>query len=143
MRVQTMYRESEPVPVSASAEPAVIVYDGECPFCSSYVRLLRLRQSIGPVRLVDARSSDPLVEALKAAGVDLDEGMVLKLGDRIYHGDECVHTLALLSTSVGLFNRLNAALFRSRTASRALYPILRTGRNAVLSLLGRRKISCG
>lgn len=88
----------------------------------------------------DARSADPLVEDLKAAGIDLDEGMVLKLGDRIYHGDECVHMLALLSTPVGLFNRLNAVLFRSRTASRIVYPILRTGRNAVLALTGRSKI---
>jgi predicted DCC family thiol-disulfide oxidoreductase YuxK len=138
-----MCRESEPVSVSTAAEPTVIVYDGECPFCSSYVRLLRLRHSIGPVRLVDARSPDPLVEDLRAAGIDLDEGMVLKIGGRIYHGDECVHMLALLSTPVGLFNRMNAALFRSRTASRALYPVLRTGRNAILRLLGRSKMGCG
>ena len=79
---------------------------------------------------------------LKAAGIDLDEGVVLKLGNRIYHGDECVHMLAHLSTPVGLFNRLNAVLFRSRAASRIVYPILRSGPNALLALRGRSRISC-
>ncbi|CAN0407117.1 unnamed protein product, partial [Scytosiphon promiscuus] len=36
----------------------VIVYDGECPFCSQYVKMLRIHESVGTVRLIDARSSD-------------------------------------------------------------------------------------
>ena len=52
---------------------------------------------------------------------------------RIYHGDACIHMLALLSTPSGAFNRINAAVFRSERASRLLYPILRSGRNATLA----------
>jgi hypothetical protein len=40
-----------------------------------------------------------------------------------------------------LFNRLNAALFRSPRVARLLYPMLRGGRNAVLRLLGRTKLA--
>jgi predicted DCC family thiol-disulfide oxidoreductase YuxK len=119
---------------------AVVVYDGECPFCSRYVAMVRLRDAVGKVRLVNARDPDPLVDDLKQSGFDLDQGMVLVMGDRRYHGADCVHMLAMLSTPVGAFNRLNAAVFRSRTASRLLYPVLRSGRNAVLRLLGRKKI---
>jgi predicted DCC family thiol-disulfide oxidoreductase YuxK len=125
---------------TATGEGAVIVYDGECPFCSRYVALVRLRETLGPVRLVNAREGGPIVEHLLDQGYDLDEGMVLIWQDRIYHGDECIHMLALLSTPSGAFNRINAALFRSERASRFLYPILRTGRNATLRLLGRRKM---
>ena len=122
--------------------PAVcIIYDGDCPFCSAYIRMMRLRASIGPVELINAREGGPVVEDIRAQGIDLDHGMVLKLGDRIYHGDECIHRLALLSTASGPFNRLNALIFRSPRASRALYPILRSGRNAMLSLLARRKLA--
>ncbi len=32
-----------------------ILYDGQCPFCRRYTDLLRLRQSVGEVRLVDLR----------------------------------------------------------------------------------------
>jgi hypothetical protein len=45
-----------------------------------------------------------------------------------------------LSTSSTTFNRLTASIFRSSYRSRALYPILRAGRNAALGLLGRDKI---
>jgi predicted DCC family thiol-disulfide oxidoreductase YuxK len=119
---------------------AWIVYDGQCPFCSRYVQLLRLRESLGTVHLIDAREGGPIVEELQRARVDLDEGMVLKLDDRLYHGHDCIHVLALLSTPSGLFNRINASVFRSPLAARMLYPVLRAGRNAVLRLLGRTKI---
>ena len=126
--------------VTGDGDGAVLVYDGECPFCSRYVALVRLREALGPVRLMNARDGGPVVESLVAAGYDLDEGMVLIWRGRIYHGDACIHLLALLSTPSGAFNRINAAVFRSERASRLLYPILRSGRNATLRLLGRRKM---
>jgi hypothetical protein len=122
-------------------EPAIIVYDGECPFCTRYVAMLRLKAAFGNVRLVDARSGDPVVQRIVDAGLDLDEGMALIQGENIYHGDDCLHRLALMSTPSTLFNKLNGAIFKSPTASRILYPLLRCGRNTALMLLGRRKIS--
>jgi predicted DCC family thiol-disulfide oxidoreductase YuxK len=119
---------------------AWIVYDGQCPFCSRYVQLVRLRDSLGGVELIDARKGGPVVDEVRSAGADLDDGMVLKMDGRLYHGEDCVHMLALLSTPSGLFNRANAAIFRSRSASKLLYPMLRAGRNATLRLLGRSKI---
>ncbi len=126
--------------VPGAAEPPVIVYDGDCPFCSTYVRLVRLREAFGAVRLVDARSDDPILREIGAAGLNLDEGMVLKLDGALYHGDRCLHTLALMSTRSGLFNRVTKAIFSSPRLTRRLYPLLVAGRNATLALLGRRKI---
>ena len=45
----------------------LIVYDGQCPFCSRYVELVRLRQSLGQVRLINAREGGPLVDELQRA----------------------------------------------------------------------------
>lgn len=118
----------------------VIVYDGECPFCSNYVQVLALREAVGKVHLVDARSDHPLVSKLQRDGYDLNEGMAVSFGGRIYYGAECVHMLALLSTDSGIFNRINSVVFRSSTLSRVLYPMLRAGRNLTLRLLGRTKI---
>jgi predicted DCC family thiol-disulfide oxidoreductase YuxK len=125
----------------AKTQGATIVYDGDCPFCSRYVKLVRLREALGRVDLVNAREGGPLVDEVRRAGLDLDEGMVLKLGDRFYHGAACIHMLAVLSTSSGLFNRVTGTLFRSPATARCLYPLLRAGRNATLALLGRRKMS--
>ena len=118
----------------------LLVYDGDCPFCSRYVALVRLRESFGEVELIDARSGHPVAHDLTARGYDLNEGMVLVDGERIYHGNDCIHRLALMSTRSGLFNRFNSAVFRSRRASAILYPFLRGGRNLTLRLMGRKKI---
>ncbi|MAM61595.1 DCC1-like thiol-disulfide oxidoreductase family protein [Maritimibacter sp. UBA3975] len=118
-----------------------IVYDGECPFCSRYVAMLRLREAAGPVELVNAREDHPAVTRVMAAGFDLDKGMALIDGDTIHYGDDCIHRLALMSTNSTLFNRLNARIFRSPRVAKLLYPVLKTGRNVTLALMGRRKIS--
>lgn len=121
-------------------EGAVIVYDGECPFCTRYARLVNLRQAVGRVTLLDARQGGPLVSRLAAEGYDLDEGMVLLYGGQTYHGADCMHMLALLSGGGGAVNRLCAAMFRHPGTARRFYPVLRAGRNAVLRLLGRGRI---
>lgn len=127
-------------PANDDRDVAWIVYDGECPFCSAYVKLVRLRDTIGDVRLANARDGGPIVEEVRRAGFDLDEGMALKYQGRIYHGADCMNLLALLSTPSSAFNRVNGLMFRSPAVSRILYPVLRAGRNATLRLLGRRKI---
>ncbi len=122
-------------------EGPVIVYDGECPLCSAYVRMLRLRRAAGPVTLVDAREAGhPLVARARAEGLDLDRGMVVALGGRLHHGDAAMTVLSLLTTPIGQFNRLTAWIFRSPARARFLYPAMVAGRNLVLRLLGRRKI---
>lgn len=117
-----------------------IVYDGDCPFCSRYVAMVRLREAAGPVELINAREAHPAVDRVRAAGYDLNQGMALVDGDEIHFGDACIHRIALMSTPSGLFNRVNAAVFRSPALSRMLYPVLRLGRNATLRMLGRAPI---
>lgn len=131
---------SEHTELSDYTGQTIIVYDGDCPFCSRYIAWHRLRESIGPVTLENARDGGKLAQILPSAGYDLNEGMVLIWNNRIYHGDSCIHHLALLSSDSGLFNKVNAAIFRSKWLSTFLYPILRTGRKATLWIMGRTKI---
>ncbi len=114
----------------------LIVHDGACPLCRFYVRRLRLERAAGPVEIVDARSGDPRVAELAAAGYHLDAGMVVVLDGRIFHGDEAVHALALLSTPIDAFNRLNRGLLARPGIARALYPLFRAARRVALALTG-------
>ena len=123
-----------------TATKAWLYYDGDCPFCSAYVKYSRFREAVGAVKLINIRDHGTKLNE-RVLGFDLDEGMLLRLGDSYYHGDDCIHMLALLSSRATPFSRLNAMVFRSPRRSRALYPILRTGRNLTLTLLGRRKFS--
>ncbi|MDA1073673.1 MAG: DCC1-like thiol-disulfide oxidoreductase family protein [Proteobacteria bacterium] len=114
-----------------------LIYDGECPFCSNYIAALRLRQS-SEVRLIDARLGGVEADICRAAGLDLDEGIVLHLDGFFYHGADCLNRLALLTTGADWFNRASRAMFRSSVVSSICYPVLRAGRNLTLRLLGRK-----
>lgn len=131
---------SEYPALSAYSSKTIVVYDGECPFCARFVTWQRLKDSVGPISLCSARKESDLVSSLWAEGFDLNEGMVLIWNDQVFHGDDCVNRLALLSSGFGLFNKLNAVLFSSPRVSALMYPVLRAGRNAVLKLLGRKKL---
>jgi predicted DCC family thiol-disulfide oxidoreductase YuxK len=120
-----------------------IVYDGDCPFCAAYARMTRLRAAAGRVALVNAREDHPVVWEARAAGLDLDEGMVVKAGGRLYHGDAAMTLLAGLTTPSGLFNRVTAWAFRNPARARVIYPPMVAGRALTLRLLGRRKLSQG
>lgn len=126
--------------VPSSPGNAVIVYDGDCIFCQNYVKLVRLRDTVGKVDLVDARSDDPRVPAYKARGFDLNEGMIFDYKGQVYHGSDAVHVLGTLSTSSGFFNKLNNRIFSSKVASKVLYPWLKLGRRATLLLRGKKLI---
>ena len=67
--------------------------------------------------------------------------MVVKVGSELYYGADAIHALALMGTNQGLFNRLAYWSFRSRAASRLLYPVLRACRNLLLKFLGVTKIN--
>jgi predicted DCC family thiol-disulfide oxidoreductase YuxK len=120
---------------AAGAAPVTIFYDGQCPFCSGYVGLVRLRAAAGEVRLVDARTGAP--ELAGAAGFDLNQGMLVTAGASRFYGADAVHWLALMSTRSGPFNRIAYALFRHRRLARLLYPAMRAVRNLTLRGLGR------
>ena len=125
----------------SSASNNWILYDGECPFCKSYVALVRLKEAIGPVRILNARDGGPEVDLARARGLDLDEGMVLHYQGQLYHGDACMQVLATFSESGGVLRPLLAWVFRSPQRARWLYPWLRAGRNITLKLLRKPKIS--
>jgi predicted DCC family thiol-disulfide oxidoreductase YuxK len=113
-----------------------VVYDGECPFCRNYVRLANLRAAGTAVELVDAREMDPIALECAKRGFDLDEGMVVILEGRFYHGGDAVNRIALISSSSGIINTVNRWIFRHPGLSRLLYPGLRACRNFTLRVLG-------
>lgn len=119
----------------------LLVYDSQCPACDYYCKLAQIRSSVGQLRLVDARDGGAIMQEITRAGFDIDEGMVLKLGDNLYYGADAIHMLSLLSTRSGIFNRLTYWTFRSRSVARILYPVLRSGRNLLLKVLGVTRIN--
>ncbi len=123
------------------AEVMYLLYDGQCPICHHYVTKLRLEQAAGKLMLINAREQNTLLDEVKAAGLDIDNGMVLKIGDQLYYGSDAIHRLALMGTRSGLFNRLNFLIFRSKILSMLLYPICKSFRDVLLWALRIPKIN--
>ena len=123
------------------APEVVVVYDKHCPACDYYCNMVRIRESVGRLVLLDARAAGPLMDAITARGWDIDQGMVVKVGDELYYGSDAIHVLALLGTNRRLFNRVAYWSFRSTAMSRILYPMLRFFRNMLLKTLGKTKIN--
>jgi predicted DCC family thiol-disulfide oxidoreductase YuxK len=122
-------------------EEIILVYDQECPFCYHYSQLIRIKKDFGKLTMINARDDHKVVKDIKKLGFDLNKGMIVKIAEQYYHGADALNILALLSSRSGLFNKLNYWCFKSKTISVWLYPILRSGRNLVLVLLRKNKIT--
>ncbi len=125
----------------SGTQDILLVYDNECPACNYYCNLARIRESVGKLILVDARDGGPVMDEITAAGLDVDQGMVLKVGDKLYYGADALHSLSLMSTRSGVFNRLSYLIFGSQRVSAILYPVLRSCRNLLLKFLRKSKIN--
>ncbi len=115
-----------------------LLYDGGCPVCAYYARHVDLADN--ELVRVDAREPGALRDEVTAAGIDINEGMVLQVGDTLYVGSDALHQLALQSSGGGLGNRISAALFRRPRLARTLYPFLARCRSLLLAMLGRPPI---
>jgi predicted DCC family thiol-disulfide oxidoreductase YuxK len=127
--------------MSMERDGNLLVYDRACPVCEAYCRMVRIHEASGRLRLVNARDAVPVMDEITASGLDIDQGMVLKVGGVLYYGADAMHALALMSSRSGVFNRLNYWVFRSEARSRLVYPVVRALRNLLLKALGRRRIN--
>ena len=126
---------------SVAQEEVLLVYDRECPACHAYCQIVRIRESAGSLRIINARDDSAVMDEITKLGWDIDQGMVLKVGESLYYGSDAIHALALLGSRSGVFNRLNYWIFRSKALSSVLYPVLRCFRNLLLKLLRKTKIN--
>ncbi len=122
-------------------EEILLVYDRECPVCNAYCQIVKIRESVGDLRIVNARENSDVMDEITAQGLDIDQGMVLKMGEQLYYGSDAIHTLALIGSRSGIFNRVNYWIFKSRIASSILYPCLKSCRNLLLKILRKSKIN--
>jgi predicted DCC family thiol-disulfide oxidoreductase YuxK len=122
-------------------EQILLVYDHECPACNSYCQIVKIRESVGDLIIVDARAETEILNEITAQGLDIDQGMVLKMGDQLYYGADAIHALALIGSRSNVLNRINYWVFKSKTRSDLFYPILKSCRNILLKILRKSKIN--
>lgn len=114
------------------------IYDGDCPICQTGASFYKVRQSVGKVVTVDARTekNHPVLLEVNKARLNLDDGMVIKFNGTLYQGAAALHLMATLGADEGILNTINNALFKNEALAKTLYPYMRMGRNIALKIKG-------
>jgi hypothetical protein len=113
-----------------------LLYDGECPVCSAYVAMARLRRLYPDLEVLNARAEPGLVAELRRQGYEINVGMVLNLDGVVHFGADATRTIACLGgASPSWWRRTGLSLLAA-----APYRWLSLGRRALLALLRRRSI---
>ncbi len=115
------------------------VYDDQCPVCRTYCKNVNLDDSSLRLWLVDARKNSATMDDITAHGLDIDEGMVLKTGGKLYYGSDVMHQIALRAKKYGWVGWVNRLFFGARGMARIFYPAGKVARNLLL-LAGIEKI---
>ena len=113
-----------------------IVYDGDCPFCRSYVTLMKLRTAFGKVELIDARAGGEMVLRLTQQGYDLNQGMAVIYAGQVYHGKDVVIIISAMTGKLSWAGELLAAVLRNKRRAAMIYPVMKLGRKITLKILG-------
>lgn len=128
-------------PGESCADADFLLYDGECPACSAYVAMSRLRQLYPGLRVMSARSEPALVAELRGKGYEINEGMVLCLDGVIHYGPDATREIAVLGrSSPSRWRRAALAAVGTAPWARRLYPWLNRMRLLLLRMLGRKPI---
>jgi predicted DCC family thiol-disulfide oxidoreductase YuxK len=117
-----------------------IVYDDQCPVCRTYCAGLK-PQADGPaLDLVDARQGGALMDEITARGLDIDQGMVVKIGDTLHYGSDAIHELSKYAGTKNAMGVMGRVFFGSRFIARIVYPPCKAVRNVLLRMLGISKV---
>ena len=122
-------------------QQALLLYDGECPFCAFYVReLTNLRRIIPNIELKNARDADDAVVKHYKKKYDLNEGFLLVLHGKEYYGHAAINAISLLKSGTGIFAKVIELSLSSRFVARVIYPVLVTLRKIYLFIIGKEGI---
>ena len=118
----------------------VIIYDGDCPFCNSYITYSGLRTHFSTVELIDARSRPELVASYRQQGYDLNTGMIVVAEGQILHGSAAMAWIAQSTKETSRVNGVLHSVFKRTRAGHMTYAVMRYGRTVALRLLFRRRL---
>ena len=119
----------------------IIIYDGECPFCSDFVSLNRLRDLGYSVSIINARDhGDPLVKDL-SENYDLDDGMIVVYNDSVLFGAAAAHFISTSFAKRNIRAVFYCSLLSNQRIAEVFYPILVKLRKLFLRIIGKKRIN--
>ena len=126
---------------SSMSNTLIIGYDGDCPFCNSYIRMQRFKEMSLKVELKNFRESPDLIETMQSQGRNPNDGMYVNFNGAEYYADEAMTLISGLPSNKNIISLFFKWWFQNKTRAKILYPALRIGRNLALKILRRQQIT--
>ncbi|WP_126001985.1 DCC1-like thiol-disulfide oxidoreductase family protein [Sphingomonas sp. ABOLE] len=114
---------------ASQCETLVLLYDGECPFCTHYCAMAALAARGIAVELHDAREAANRTRFPAASRYDLDRGMLALWRGKAFHGADAMNLVGILIEESPW-----SGLMQHRWLASFCYPALRLVRNAALAV---------
>ena len=116
-----------------------ILYDGECPVCKNYISFMNVKKKFG-IQLLNARLYPELVQFYRDKEIDINDGFLLKLDEKVYYGDDCINKITSLGNSKNYLVKIHDFIFASKLISKLLYPIFVILRKILLFIINVKKL---
>ncbi|MBT5411961.1 MAG: DUF393 domain-containing protein [Cellvibrionales bacterium] len=113
-----------------------IIYDGECPFCTDFVKASNLRKHYKNLNIVNARDKNSVTKRIIDEGYDLNEGMVVLVDKKILYGTEAARFITI-NGSGGLKHWFYKIILYNQKIAEFIYPILVFLRKQYLKIAGK------
>lgn len=116
-------------------EKVEVLYDHDCPVCRGYCTKVEL-QGDRELELSDARKGGDMLAEATRQGLDIDEGMIVKVDGKLHYGSEAMRELVKLKKA-GPFERF---FFGGHRRAAVSYAVSKGVRNVLLKILRIPKI---
>ncbi len=120
----------------ADKQNIFLVYDHDCPVCRAYCTRVTPKDDRTKIHLVNARHDQTIMPDITDRGLNIDQGMVLKVGDQFYYGAEAAYQLQSYSKRSGWRGWVDRFFFATRGRAHVMYPAGKAVRNLLLRILG-------
>tara|TARA_Y100001968_G_C18912730_1_gene506015 strand:+ start:77 stop:478 length:402 start_codon:yes stop_codon:yes gene_type:complete len=119
-------------------ENTLFIYDGECPFCNNFAKLLELRKILPSLQILDGRENLEKLTELYKKGYDLNKGAILINNGEIKHGADAISWICsqIKDPNDSLLEILRI-IFTSNNRSRIMFPFLLWARRILLTVKGK------
>lgn len=120
--------------LTKSTENIELVYDEQCPVCSTYCNNLKVDSNVN-LSLIDARKDSKIMDEITKRGLDIDKGMVLNIDGTMYYSSDAMREIAIRSQKKGWLALPNRLFFNTKIKADFFYSLGKIFRSIILRVL--------
>lgn len=114
-----------------------LLYDGECPFCTTLSEYYKVKKALPGLELISLRDAEALKKLNLPADLNFNEGMILVQEDgSILQGEAAFRVINAKTDISSLKDFFLVGVNSKKWASRWIYPVMFQLRKLVLKLKG-------